>query len=214
MNDELYAVVQKLKMQDKNNKKRKNGKISKKGKYLKSTIYKSLITIVLVLGVLIVTKSSDKYKAIIKQNVFDRNFSFAKVNEVYTKYLGSALPFKDVKIFKEETKTTFEEKLNYTEANKYLDGVKLTVEQNYLVPIQESGLVVFAGEKEGYGNIIIIQQVDGVDMWYGNLDNVNVNLYDYAEKGTLLGEVKDTNLYLVYQKDGKYVDYKEYIEKS
>ena len=51
-------------------------------------------------------------------------------------------------------------------------------------------------------------------MWYGNLDNVNVNLYDYVEKGSLLGEVKDTNLYLVYQKDGKYVDYKEYIEES
>ena len=51
-------------------------------------------------------------------------------------------------------------------------------------------------------------------MWYGNLGNINVNLYDYVEKGALLGEVKDTNLYLVYQKDGKYVDYKEYIEES
>jgi len=213
MNDELYTKVQKLKMKDKNNKNKKD-KIVKKSKYLKSILYKSLITTVLVLSVLIIAKASDKYKAIIKQNVFDKNFSFASVNEVYTKYLGSALPFKDIKIFKEETKTTFEEKLKYTEANKYLDGVKLTVEQNYLVPIQESGLVVFTGEKEGYGNIVIIQQVNGIDMWYGNLNNNNVNLYDYVEKGSLLGEVKDTNLYLVYQKDGKYVDYKEYIEED
>lgn len=208
MNDELYAVVNKLKMQKKSNKK------SKKVKYIKSIIYKSLITVVLVLGVLILTKSSNKYKAIIKQNVFDKNFSFAEANKIYTKYLGSALPFKDVKLFKEEVKPTFEEKLKYTETNKYLDGVKLTVEKNYLVPIQESGLVVFKGEKEGYGNIVIIQQVNGVDMWYGNLGNINVNLYDYVEKGSLLGEVKDTNLYLVYQKDGKYIDYKEYIKED
>lgn len=214
MNNELYAALNKLKMKEKSDRKKKNLKASQKGKYFKITLYKSLVTVVLVLIILIVTKSSDRYKAIIKQNVFDKNFSFAEVNKVYTKYLGSALPFKDVKIFKEETTTTFEEKLKYTETSKYLDGVKLTVEQNYLVPIQESGLVVFSGEKEGYGNIIIIQQVNGVDMWYGNLSNINVNLYDYVEKGNLLGEVKDTNLYLVYQKDGKYVDYKEYIQED
>lgn len=213
MNDDIYTAVQRLKRNEKLKKKNLNKKQPKK-RYLKSMIYKSLITIILVLCILIITKSSDKFKAIIKQNVYDKNFSFAKVNDVYTKYLGSALPFKDIKIFKEETKTTFEEKLKFTEFNKYLNGVKLTVEQNYLVPIQESGLVVFTGEKEGYGNIVIIQQVDGVDMWYGNLGNVNVNLYDYVEKGTLLGEVKDKNLYLVYQKDGKYVDYKEYIEED
>lgn len=208
MNNELYNAVNRLK-----NKNKKQPKLNKI-KYIKTTIYKSLITIVLVLIILIITKSSDGFKAIIKQNVFDKNFSFAKVNDMYTKYLGSALPFKDLKIFKEETQTTFDEKLSYIETNKYLDGVKLTVEQNYLVPIQESGLVVFSGEKEGYGNIIIIQQVNGIDMWYGNLQNVSVNLYDYVEKGTLLGETIDTNLYLVYQKDGKYLDYKEYIEEN
>ena len=40
-----------------------------------------------------------------------------------------------------------------------------------------------------------------------------MKLYDYVEKGKLLGETKDNNLYLVYQKDGQYLDYKEYIEK-
>ena len=51
-------------------------------------------------------------------------------------------------------------------------------------------------------------------MWYGNLQNINVELYDYVEKGKLLGEAKGTNLYLVYQKDGEYVDYKEYIKEN
>ncbi len=209
MDKDINEIKRKLKMKNNSSNKTKN-----KTKYIKNFGYKLLITGILVLAVLIVTKNSDKFKAIIKQNVYDKNFSFASVNKLYTKYLGSALPFKDLKIFKDNVETTFNEKLEYKESSKYLEGVKLTVDKNYLVPIQESGLVVFSGEKEGYGNIIIIQQVNGIDMWYGNLENVNVKLYDYVEKGNLLGEVKDETLYLVYQKDGKYIDYKEYIKES
>lgn len=209
---EIDEVRNRIKNKSKNN--LKIEKLYFKKKYVKSFLYKFLIAMVLVLGVLIITKTSDEYKAIIKQNVYEKNFSFAKVNTLYTKYLGSVLPFKDLKLFQEEVKTTFNEELVYTEINKYNDGIKLTVEENYLVPIQESGMVVFQGEKEGYGNIVIIQQTNGVDLWYGNLNTVNVNLYDYVEKGKLLGEVSGNELYLVYQKDGKYVDYKEYIKEN
>ena len=210
MNDELYTLSKSLKK--KNNLKKKN--IKKTNKYLKSFVYKLLISIVLVLTILITTKTSDKAKALIKQNVYDKNFSFATINNLYTKYFGSALPFKDLKIFKQEVTPTFNEELAFQETSKYLDGVKLAVDDNYLIPIQESGLVVFSGEKEGYGNIIIIQQVNGVDMWYCNVKNVNVNLYDYVEKGDFLGEANGKEIYLVYQKDGKYLDYKEYIKES
>ena len=37
------------------------------------------------------------------------------------------------------------------------------------------------------GNTVIIQGVDGVDIWYGNLTNVSVKLYDYVEKDKLIG---------------------------
>ena len=210
MNDELYALRKNLKK--KNN--LKNNKPKKLNKYFKPFMYKLLISTALVLTVLITTKTSSRVKAIIKQNVYDKNFSFATVNNLYTKYFGSALPFKDLKIFNNDVAPTFNETLAFQEANKYLDGVKLTVEENYLIPIQESGLVVFKGEKDGYGNIVIIQQVNGVDMWYCNVQNENVNLYDYVEKGNLLGEAKGKEIYVVYQKDGKYIDYKEYIKES
>lgn len=209
--EEIDAVRNRMKNKSKSNTPKIN---FNKNKYLKPLLYKFLITLVLVLGTLIITKTSDAAKAIIKHNVYEKNFSFAKVNNLYTKYLGSVLPFKDLKIFKDTSQTTFNEKLKYSEINKYNDGIRLTVENNYLVPIQESGMVVFQGEKEGYGNIVIIQQVNGVDLWYGNLNNINVKLYDYVEKGKLLGETKGTSLYLVYQKDGKFVDYKEYIKED
>jgi len=86
------------------------------------------------------------------------------------------------------------------------------VDTNYLVPVIESGLVVFIGEKENYGNVIIIQGMDGVDIWYGNMSTTSVKLYDYIESGDLLGETLTNNLYLVYSKDGNYLDYEEYLE--
>ena len=93
-----------------------------------------------------------------------------------------------------------------------LFSVALTVTTNYLVPVKKSGLVVFIGEKENYGNVIIIQQMDGIDLWYGNLKETNVKLYDYVEEGTLLGEVKENTLYLVFKKEGNVLNYQEYIK--
>ena len=40
---------------------------------------------------------------------------------------------------------------------------------------------------------------------------LNLKLYDYIEKGELLGEAKDGKVYLVFSKEGKYLDYKNYI---
>ena len=80
-----------------------------------------------------------------------------------------------------------------------------------MVPIIESGVVVFIGEKENYGNTVIIEQVDGVETIYGNVNINTIKIYDYVEKGELLGEVNGNKLYLSFQKDGEYLDYKENI---
>ena len=60
-------------------------------------------------------------------------------------------------------------------------------------------------------NTVIIQRIDGVDEWYGNVENVNVKLYDYVKKGSLLGEANN-NLYLVYKKDGNTLNYEDYLK--
>ena len=58
---------------------------------------------------------------------------------------------------------------------------------------------------------IIIQQSDGLDAWYGGLTNVDVKLYDYIDKGTILGG-KEEHYYLLFQKEGEFLDYEEIIE--
>lgn len=173
-------------------------------------VIKSLIMIVIILIVLILVKKSENNKHFIYDNVYGKHFKFASVNYYYKKYLGHVLPFQN--IIGGEEKEVFNEKLTYKEANKYIDGVVLSVSNNYLVPIIESGIVVYIGEKEGYGNTIIVQQINGVDTWYGNIKNSNVQIYEYVEKGKLLGEVAGDKLYLVLNKEGKFLNYKDYIE--
>ena len=90
--------------------------------------------------------------------------------------------------------------------------LKLEVIDKYLVPILEEGMVVYIGEKENYGNVVIIEGINGIDIWYGNMENTTVKLYDYVEKNTYLGQTKDNYLYLAYSKEGKFLDYKEYLK--
>lgn len=167
-----------------------------------------LFTIILTLIALILLKKNSEFKNAFYKHVYEENFSFAQVNAMYKKYFGSAIPFED--ILKKNTKSVFNEKLTYSKAEAYKDGVKLEVSKQYLVPVLESGMVVFVGEKDGYGNTIIVQQMNGVDVWYSNVTS-NVKLYDYIEAGEALGEVNGNDLYLIFKKDGTIQNYEDYI---
>ena len=175
---------------------------------VKIFINKVLITILIFLVGMILVKDNSKYKNNIINNVYEKSFKFTKLKDLYEKYFGKVLSVD--KIVSEDEKV-FNEKLSYKKLSKYKDGVKLDVSNKYMVPSLESGIVVFIGEKEGYGNTIIIEQVNGVDVYYSNINPSNIKLYDYIEKGKLLGEVKDNKLYMVFQKDGKYLNYKKYL---
>ncbi len=189
--------------------KKRNKKTNKNRSSLYGFISKLLITIILTLITLILLKSNNKLKTFFYNKVYDNNISFATINKWYENHFGSSIPFKE--LVEKDTKAVFNNKLEYSKKEKYLDGVKLSVDKNYLVPILESGMVVYIGKKEGYGNTVIVQQVNGVDVWYGNINNPNVKLYDYVEKGKLLGDVKNNNLYLVFKKDGKVLSYEKNI---
>ena len=177
-------------------------------KSVKKFINKCLLLLVIFLFGMILVKSNKDYKNFILENIYNKNIKFTKFKSMYKKYFGNILSID--KIVKEE-KSVFNEKLNYKKASVYKDGAVLRVSNNLMVPVLESGVVVYKGKKDDYGNVIIIEQVDGVDVFYGNIKNDNINLYDYVEKGELLGEVSGNKLYLVFQKDGKYLDYKEFI---
>lgn len=187
-----------------------NKKIEKRlvlKKSIKNALSRLLLSVIIFLIGMILVKNPDLKKKI-EYKLYEENFPFQKIKNIKDKYLGKYLSLE--KVVKEDT-PVFNEKLSYEKIEKYNDGVKLKVSNNYMVPILESGVVVFIGEKEKYGNTIIVEQTDGIDTFYSNIKINNIKLYDYVEKGELLGEVNNNTLYLVFEKEGKYLDYKEYI---
>ena len=169
---------------------------------------KILVCIILVIICLIMMKTNSNFKEFVSEKIFKDNISFAYLNNLYNKYFGSILPsYKN-----SDTEIVFNEKLEYFEYNKYLDGYKLSVTTSYLVPIIESGIVVYIGNIDNYGESVIIEGIDGVDIWYSNLENISVKLYDYVNSGDYLGEVKGEDLYLVFEKNQEYLKFEDYIK--
>lgn len=167
---------------------------------------KILIVTIITLITLILIKTNSDIKNVIYDNVYNTNINFAKLNKLYKKYFGDS-KFLDNKL---NSVPVFNEKLIYSKKEKIDNYLKLSVDNDYLVPSLETGLVIFTGVKENFGNVVIIQQVDGVDIWYGNLTNINVKLYDYVDKGTLIGSCNNV-LYLVHKKDGEFLNYEDKI---
>ena len=87
---------------------------------------------------------------------------------------------------------------------KYEEGYKLLVEDNYLVPAIQSGVVVFIGNKDNIGNVITIEGEDGSTVTYGNIKNTDIKLYEYINKGKYLGETENNTFNAVAQVLFKY----------
>lgn len=189
---------------NKNSSKKSNDNNLKK--YFKGLVIRLLIVVVLFLTALIACKSNSQIKDKVYKYLYTEDISFTKIKKIYNKYLGGLLPIKK----EVDTEKVFQEKLKYTDLSIYQDGIKLSVGNNYLVPALQEGMVVFVGDKENYGNTIIVEDLEGVRYWYGNITTSSLKLYDYIEKGSLIGETS-TNLYLVFSKDDNYLDYEKYI---
>ena len=187
----------------------KNVKEEKIIKYLRNLMMRCLFLIVIFLVLAILSKSSVEFKNYIYKNIYTDNISFSKIKKIYNKYLGGVVPLKKIS---NDTYPVFKEKLEYNDISKYLDGVKLEVGDNYLVPVINSGLVLYIGQKDGYNNTVIVEGENGVDIWYGNMSNVSLKLYDYVEAGSLLGEVNNNTLYLVYSEDNDFLNVEDYLQ--
>ena len=191
-------------------KKKQSKKENSWNQFIQHYITKTLITIIILLLLLIGFKWNKTFKQQFNKYVYHTNFPFQAMKDFYQKYFGEDIISQKI----DNTTPVFNETLSYQKENLYQDGVKLAVDKNYMTPSLESGIVVFIGEKENYHQTVIVQGMNGIDIWYGNMEQVNVKLYDYVEKGALIGQVKEETLYLAYQKDGNFVNYKDYLNKS
>ncbi len=178
--------------------------------YVINLIYRCLFMALIFLVVAIFSKSNSSFKNYIVSNVYENDYSFVKMKDLYDKYLGGIFPLEKMN----NTSPVFNETIEYKNISKYYDGVKLEVTSKYLVPSLKDGMITFVGEKENYGNVIIVTTIDDVNIWYGNLGKSAVKLYDYVSKGDYLGEVMDNTLYMIFSKDNNYLDYKEFLDED
>lgn len=175
-------------------------------KYAKNLISRVLITVIFVLGSIIFTNVSDDNKALYQKYVLEDSLEFTKINELYQRIFG------DVDITKKDnpdSEVVFGD-VTYTNIEPFKNGVKLTVDMNEAISVIASGIVVFIGEKEDLGNTIIIQGNDGVDIWYSNITENDIKVYDYVEAGNILGSSNSKNIYITINKDGEFINYEEY----
>jgi stage IV sporulation protein FA len=169
-------------------------------------VNKLLVLGILFVGVLITVKVNPTAASWVKTHVYMDNFSFAQIENWYHKYIGGIFSSND-----DEVTQVFSGTIPYTSLEPYYDGVRLKVSSGSVVESLLSGIIVSIGETEHYGNTIVVEQVDGVSVWYGNVDVSDVKLYDYVEKGQILGMSRSEDLYLVLMKDGAYLNYQDYV---
>lgn len=189
--------------------KKETEKKSFTSKFIYSILVKTLIVVVLFLASLIYIKQSNKNKNNFKNVVYNNSLSFAKIYNVYKKYLGDVIPFKN--IFKDNTKLVSSEKLTYKSITKKDNGYLLSISNNYTVSSITSGIVIENKKDSNYINMITVQDKNGLNITYGILTDINIKLYDYIEKGEIIGVASD-KLYLSFKKDNKYLSYEEVLK--
>jgi stage IV sporulation protein FA len=164
-------------------------------------LFKILASVLLFLVVAILfrnqTATLDPARNFIAQTM-DKDFQFTAVAEWYEDKFGKPLALLP---FSEKNQTEKNEELQkgaVPVSGKMLEnfeknGQGIMIETAKDAPVQtiNGGNVVFAGLKDDIGKTVIIQHSDGTETWYGNLNEIKVKLFDYAEKRTVVGTVSN-----------------------
>ena len=182
----------------KSSKKNKINQNKEKRSPLKTALNKLFTIIIFCMLVVIISNHSPKFKSFIVDKVLNSTIDFSFVN----RFLNKA-----TNVFNNKTETTVPVSKEIKESVKYKDGLKYIIGEDEEVIVQNSGIVTFIGKKDGYNNTIIVQQSNGYYAWYGNVKE-SVKLYDYVEKGSVIGSASD-EYYYVLLKDDEPIDLDE-----
>lgn len=80
------------------------------------------------------------------------------------------------------------------DGNRFHAGVDIAVEIGTVVKPMLSGLVVFAGERGGYGNLIEVDHGNGLRSRYGHLSEIHVRNGEYVTSNHSIGLTGETGL--------------------
>ncbi len=190
-----------------------NSNDNKKIKYFKSLLSRILICIILVIAIAIYIKIDDDNASLVDKYLFHDNLKFTAINKWYQDKFGNVLPNVSSKD-QEKDALVFSSNLLKNNYVTYKDGVQIDYQKGSPISLLYGGIVIFLGEKEDYGNVLVVQGNDGIDYTYGGLTNISINLYDYVEKDTIIGEASNDYIYLILEKNGQHLSYDEYLQEN
>jgi len=162
-----------------------------KKNYIKSFLNKLFTIIIFTMSVVIISNLSYDFRSFIINNVLDSSLDFSWFNKLVNSTTNVFKDNKTVEVFNE---------IDTDNTEDYLDGVKYNLKETEKVYLKDSGIVTYIGEKEGYNNTIIVQQSNGYYAWYGNVKE-SVKLYDFVEKGSVIGSANNEYYYVLYKDD-------------
>ena len=166
-------------------------------------IHKIIVLLIVASLIIVIARNNENVSSFMNDKVFKNNINFAKLNNLYTKYVTNIFNKEEesIPVLKEEIINTYA---------PYKDGVEVINDEEE-VTNNGSGIVIYVGEVEGYGLGVTIEQSDGIDVTYSNLESVEAKMYDYVLSGDIIGK-KGESYYLTYKKNDEYLDYKDYIK--
>lgn len=161
--------------------------------------FKILASACLFLGVAILFRNHsaalEPTRNIVKKTM-DSEFQFAAVTNWYESKFGKPLALLPFTEKQAKNKTASTPEYAVPASGKVLEnfqkngqGIMIETGKGVQVKAMNEGIVRFSGVKAGLGKTVIIQHSDKTESWYGNLDKVNVGLYEYIEKGKAIGTV-------------------------
>ncbi|WP_400242635.1 peptidoglycan DD-metalloendopeptidase family protein [Niallia sp. JL1B1071] len=127
------------------------------------------------------------------RQVMSQEFNFMVVTDWYEDKFGKPLAFLPEQ--KEQVQDTEQlQQYALSASGKVLEefqknGQRIAIETGTDTTVQSfnEGQITFIGEKEGFGKTVVIKHSDQSESWYGNLEEVDVKLYENIKKGTKVG---------------------------
>lgn len=193
-------------------------------------MFKVLASACLVLLVAIIfrnqTPALEPAREFVAQSM-EQDFHFASVASWYENTFGEQLALLPSTDNSKKNETTKEIQYALPASGKILEefdenGQRITIEieKDAAVEAMNGGFVRFIGEKEGFGQTIVIQHANKSESWYGNLSSIDVGLYEYVETGAKIGKATvpedgtNGSFYFAIKEGEQFVDPVQVIQQN
>lgn len=166
-------------------------------------LIKVFLSIVLFLSVAILFKQQDKtferFQTVVT-HTFEQDFKFATVATWYEQQFGRPLALLPEKFTNQDTQVVNKAGDSYAipvTGGRIVEpfdtekkGIMIETGKGATIESVQDGFVVFVGDRENLNKTVIVQHHDGSESWYGNLDSIDVALYDYIKSGHQIGKAR------------------------